>query len=44
MVVVEKKRTCKIIDFALPGESRIEEKDTVKIGKYQYLTRKLQKI
>ena len=44
MVVVEKKRTCKIIDFAVPGESRIEEKDTGKIRKYQYLTRKLQKI
>ena len=44
MVVVEKKRTCKIIDFAVPGESSIEEKDTGKIGKYQYLTRKLQKI
>ena len=28
LVVVDKKRrTCKIIDFAVPGDSRIEEKE-----------------
>ena len=44
MVVVDKKeRRCKIIDFAVPGDSRIEkEKD--KIEKYQELGRELQKI
>ena len=43
MVVVDKERNCKIIDFAVPGDSRIEkEKD--KIEKYQDLGRELQKI
>ena len=45
MVVVDKKRrTCKIIDFAVPGDSRIEEKEKEKIEKYQNLRRELQKI
>ena len=45
MVVVDKKeRSCKIIDFAVPGDSRIEEKAKDKIEKYQDLGRKLQKI
>ena len=42
LVVVDKKeRICKIIDFAVPADSRIEEKD--KIEKYQDLGRELQK-
>ena len=45
MVVVGKKeRNCKIIDFAVPGDSRIEEKKKDKIEKYQDLGRELQKI
>ena len=45
LVVVDKKgRTCKIIDFAAPGDSRIEEKDKEKIEKCQDLRRELQKI
>ena len=45
MVVIDKKeRICKIIDFAVPGDSRIEEKEKVKIEKYQDLGRELQKI
>ena len=45
LVVLDKKmRTCKIIDFAVPGDSRIEEKEKEKIEKYQYLRRELQKI
>ena len=45
MVVVDKKeRSCKIIDFAVPGDSRIEEKEKYKIEKYQGLGMKLQKI
>ena len=45
MVVLDKKkRICKIIDFAIPGDSRIEEKDKDKIEKYQELGRELQKI
>ena len=45
MVVVDKKeRSCKIIDFAVPGHSRIEEKEKEKIEKYEELGRELQKI
>ena len=45
LVVVDKKgRTCKIIDFAVPGDSRIEEKEKEKIEKYQDLRRELKKI
>ena len=45
LVVVEKKeRICKIIDFAVPGDGRIQEKEKDKIEKYQDLGRELQKI
>ena len=45
MVVVDQKdRSCKITDFAVPGDSRIEEKEKEKIKKYQDLGRELQKI
>ena len=45
LVVVDKKeRICKIIDFAVPGDSRTEEKEKDKIEKYQDLGRELQKI
>ena len=45
MVVVDKKeRSCKIIDFKVPGDSRIEENEKDKIEKYQDLGRELQKI
>ena len=45
LVVVDKKeRSCKIIDFALPGDSRIDEKEKDKVEKYQDLGRELQKI
>ena len=44
-VVVDKKEIiCKIIDFAVPGDSRIEEKEKDKIEKYQDFGRELQKI
>ena len=42
LVVTEKKRrTCKIIEFAVPGYSRIEEKEKEKIEKYQDIRREL---
>ena len=42
LVVVDKKeRSCKIIDFTVPRDSRIEEKEKDKIGKYQELGREL---
>ena len=45
LIVVDKKeRSCKIIDFAVLGDSRIEEKKKGKIEKYQDLGRVLQKI
>ena len=45
LVVVDKKeRSCKIIEFSVPGDSRIEEKEKDKIEKYQDLGRELQKI
>ena len=45
LVVVDKKeRSCKIIDTAVPGDSRIEEREKDKIEKYQDLGKELQKI
>ena len=45
LVVVDKKdRICKIIDFAVPGDNSIEEREKGKIEKYQDLRRELQKI
>ena len=45
LVVVDKKeRSCEIIDFAVPGDSKIEEKEKDKIEKYQDLGRELQKL
>ena len=45
LVVVDKKeRICKIIDFAVPEDSKIEEKEKDKIEKYQDLRRESQKI
>ena len=43
MIVVDKEKSCKI-DFAVPGDSRIEEKEKDKITKYQDLGRELHKI
>ena len=45
LVAVDKKETsCKIMDFAVPGDSTIEEKEKDKIEKYQDLGKELQKI
>ena len=37
LVVVDKESICKIINFAVPGDSRIGEKEKEKIEKYQDL-------
>ena len=37
LVVFDKKRTCKIIDFAIPVGSRIEEKEKDKMRKVSRL-------
>ena len=44
LVVVDKERSCKIIDFAVPAGSKTEEKEKDQIEKYQDLRRELQKI
>ena len=44
LVIADKERSCKIIDFAVPGDSMIEEKEKYKIEKYQDVGRELQKI
>ena len=45
LIVVDKKeRVCEIIDFAVPRDIRIEEKEKEKIEKDQALGRELQKI
>ena len=44
VVVHEKERSCKIIVFAVPGDSRVEEKDKDKMEKYEDLETELQKI
>ena len=44
VVLDEERRTFKIIDFVVPGDSRIEKKKKEKIQKYQDLRRELQKI
>ena len=43
-VVDKKERSCNIIDFVIPGDNRIEEKENDKIEKYQDLGRELEKI
>ena len=43
MVVVD-ERSCKIIDFAVPRDSGIEQKEKDKIEKYQGLGKESQKI
>ena len=43
VLVDKKERSCKIINFAVPGDSRIEEKEKDKIEKYQNLGSELQK-
>ena len=45
LIVVDKKeRSCKIIDFTVPGDSRTEEREKDKIEKYQDLGRGLQRM
>ena len=44
VVVDKKERICKITDFAVPGDSRIEGKEKDKIEKHQDLAMELQKV
>ncbi len=40
----QKKRTCKIVDFAVPAEHRIKLKEREKKDKYLDLARELEKL
>ena len=45
LVAVDKKeRNCKMTDFAVPGDSRVEEKEKDRTEKYHDLRRELQNI
>ena len=43
LVVIDKRRTSKIIDFPVPGDNRVEEREKEKVEKYHDLRRELQK-
>ena len=40
----KEKRTCKIVDFAVPADHRIKLKECEKKDKYPYLARELKKL
>ena len=45
LVFIDKKnKLCKIIDVAIPGDSRIESKEREKVEKYQDLAREMRKL
>ena len=41
---MEKKRTCKIVDFAVPTDHRVKFKESEKKDKYLDLVRELKKL
>ena len=43
-VINNKKRTCKIVDFAVPADHRIKLKESEKKDKYLNLARELKKL
>ena len=44
IIINKKKRTCKIVDFAIPTDSRVKLKENEKKGKYLDLARELKKL
>ena len=45
MIFIDKKHhECKIIDFAIPYDTRVDDKEVEKIEKYLHLTRELKKV
>ena len=45
MIFIDKKHhECKIIDFAIPYDTRVDDKKIEKIEKYLLLTRELKKV
>ena len=41
LVSINKKRTCQLVDFAIPADCRVKMKETKKIDKYLDLAREL---
>ena len=44
ILIDKEKKECKLIDFAIPYDSRVNEKEMEKIEKYQDLAREVQKL
>ena len=44
IIINKKKRTCKIVDFAVPADHRIKQKECEKKEKYLNLARELKKL
>ena len=44
IIINKKKRTCKIVDFAVPTDHRIKLKESEKKDKYLYFARELKKL
>ena len=44
IIINKNKRTCKIVDFAVPADHRIKLKESVKRDKYLNLARELKKL
>ena len=44
MITKKKKRTCKIVDFAVPADNRVKLKESEKKNKYLDFTRELKKL
>ena len=44
LIIIQKKRTCKIVEFAVPADHRIKLKESVKKDKYLDLARELKKL
>ena len=43
IIIKKKKRTCKIVDFAIPADYKVKLKESEKKDKYLGLVRKLKK-
>ena len=44
IIINKTKRTCKIVNFAVPADYRVKLKESEKKDKYLYLTRELKKL
>ena len=44
MLINKKKRTCQLVDFAVPADHRVKRKENEKMDKYLDLARELKKL